>query len=62
MGLGIVAGRPEGELCHDLTTRSLRKQLGRRQIVFMWRKGRRLTEPLLKLVEEVHRYHPTNGD
>ncbi len=56
MGLGIVAGRPDGKLCQKLATKSLRRQLGRRQIVMMWRKGRRLTEPLLALVESVKEY------
>lgn len=51
MGLGILAGRPEGWLCRDLQTRSLQQELGRRQIVLLWRKGRRLTEPMLQLVE-----------
>lgn len=53
IGLGILAGRPDGQLCKKLATRSLRRQLGRRQIVLMWRKGRRLTEPMLRLVELV---------
>jgi len=53
MGLGILAGRSDGQLCHKLKTRSLRRQLGRRQIVFMWRNGRRLTEPLAALVDEI---------
>lgn len=57
MGLGILAGRPDGALCRGLRTHSLRRQLGRRQIVFMWRNGRRLTEPLLALVEAVRRHH-----
>ena len=51
MGIGVLAGRHDGLLCSKLATRSLRRQLGRRQIVFMWRKGRRLTEPMLRLVE-----------
>lgn len=55
MGLGILAGRPDGRLCQDLSIRSLRKQLGRRQIVFMWRKGRKLTAPLTGLVNEIRR-------
>ena len=52
MGLGIVAGRPEGQLSRRLAVRSLRRLLGQRQIVCMWRKGRRLTEPLQELVAE----------
>lgn len=57
MGVGILAGRPEGQLCQRLATRSLRRQLGRRQIVFMWRKGRQLTDAMIGLIEEVHRHH-----
>lgn len=53
MGVGIVAGRPDGELCKGLIIRSLRQQLGLRQIVFMWRKGQLLTEPMLDLIDEV---------
>ena len=57
MGLGILAGRADGPLCQKFVTRSLRRQLGRRQIVFMWRKGRRLSAPILGLIEEVRRHH-----
>lgn len=53
MGVGIVAGRADGELVKKLAVRRLSKQLGRRQIVFMWRKGRLLTEPMLQLVEGI---------
>ncbi|MEM6469167.1 MAG: LysR family transcriptional regulator [Planctomycetota bacterium] len=51
IGLGILAGRPNGRLCQQLATRSLSRLLGKRNIVFMWRKGRRLTDALLGLVE-----------
>ena len=57
MGLGILAGRPEGNLCQELTTCSLRKQLGRRQIVLMWRNGRRLTVPMRRLVQAIKDHH-----
>jgi DNA-binding transcriptional LysR family regulator len=53
MGVGILAGRREGDLCRKLATRSLSKQLGQRRIVLMWRKGRLLTEAMLDLVGEV---------
>ncbi len=55
LGVGILAGRSDGELCRRLVSKSLRRQLGQRQIVFMWRKGRNLTTPLLQLVELVKR-------
>jgi DNA-binding transcriptional LysR family regulator len=53
MGVGILAGRGDGVLCRDLSTRSLSRQLGRRNIVLMWRKGRLLTEPMLELVATI---------
>lgn len=53
MGVGILAGRPEGPLCRKLATRSLSQSLGRRKIVFMWRKGRILSEPMLELIQMV---------
>lgn len=53
MGVGVLAGRSDGELCKRLVTRSLSKHLGRRRIVFMWRQGRLLTEPMLGLIEEI---------
>ncbi len=53
MGVGVLAGRADGELCRRLATRSLSKSLGYRSIVFMWRKGRLLTEAMLDLIEEV---------
>lgn len=59
MGLGILAGRQDGQLCAKLATRSLRKQLGRRQIALMWRKGRRLTEPMLRIVELIIEHRAT---
>ncbi|MEM7316968.1 MAG: LysR family transcriptional regulator [Planctomycetota bacterium] len=53
MGLGVLAGRPDGTLLKGLATQSLFKPLGRRQIVFMWRKGRRLTSTLQLLVDVI---------
>lgn len=55
MGLGIVAGRPDGASCARLKTLSLRRQLGQRQIVFMWRKGRLMTDAICALIEEIRR-------
>ena len=57
LGVGILAGRPDGELCRRLEARSLRRQLGRRQIVFMWKKGRHLTPALTSLVESIRKHH-----
>ncbi len=51
IGVGILAGRTDGQLCRSLYVTSLREQLGDRQIVFMWRRGRLLTESMLELIE-----------
>lgn len=53
MGVGILAGRPSGELTQDLATRSLSHALGKRRIVLMWRKGRLLPDRLVRLVETI---------
>ncbi|MEW4487078.1 LysR family transcriptional regulator [Thalassoglobus sp. JC818] len=57
LGVGVVAGRLDGHLCDGLFVRSLRKQLGRRQIVFLWKRGRKLTGPMKRLVEIVQKSH-----
>ena len=57
MGLGILAGRPDGPLCRRLVSRSLRRQLGSREIVFMWRKGRRLTPAMTGVIEMIRKHH-----
>lgn len=56
MGVGILAGRAEGDLTKRLHVRSLRTQLGSRQIVFMWKRGRLLTEPMLELIEAIKQH------
>ena len=53
MGIGILAGRADGRLCQNLFTRSLTRQLGRRKIVIMWRKGRQLSQSLVNLVATI---------
>ena len=55
MGLGILAGRLDGVLTRNLATCSLRKQLGKRQIVFMARRGRRLSPTVRELMEEIRK-------
>ena len=57
LGVGILAGVGDGELCRRLETRSLKHQLGRCQIVFMWKSGRRLTPALQSLVDAVRQQH-----
>ena len=56
MGVGILAGRAEGKLCKGLATKSLRRQLGQRQIVFMWRRGRSLSPTLHQLIETIREH------
>ncbi|MCR9199969.1 MAG: LysR family transcriptional regulator [Planctomycetaceae bacterium] len=53
MGVGILAGRPQGQLSRKLVSRSLSRQLGQRKIVFMWRKGRLLSDAMVDFVETV---------
>lgn len=57
MGVGILAGRSEGQLCRRLAVHSFSRQLGRRQIMFMWKKGRILTQPMLAIIDEVRQAH-----
>jgi DNA-binding transcriptional LysR family regulator len=55
MGFGIVAGRVDGILSHNLVTRSLRRQLGHAWIVFLWKRGRQLAtsvRTLMTLIRE----------
>lgn len=62
MGVGILAGRAEGELTKRLHVRSLRSQLGSRQIVFMWKRGRLLTESMLELIEAIKQHGAPAAD
>lgn len=57
MGVGILAGQSTGRLSKQLSSVSLSKQLGRRKIVLMWRKGRLLSEPMLHLIELIKSKH-----
>ena len=57
MGVGILAGQSAGRLSRQLSTVSLSKQLGRRKIVLMWRKGRLLSESMLHLIELIKAKH-----
>lgn len=57
MGVGVLAGRADGRLCRQLKTRALRRQIGRRNIVFLWRKGRRPHHALTNLIEEIRTHH-----
>jgi DNA-binding transcriptional LysR family regulator len=55
MGVGIVAGRPDGFLARGLVTRRLRAELGPARIMFLRKKGRRAPralETLMRLIRE----------
>ncbi|WP_372722703.1 LysR family transcriptional regulator [Novipirellula sp.] len=53
LGVGVLAGRVNGELCRRLVVKSLRRHLGERQIAFMWKKGRRLSPAVQSLVDNI---------
>ena len=55
MGVGVVAGRPDGMLCQGLVVRSLRRPLGQTWIAFARQAGRHPTaavRALMRLVVE----------
>jgi DNA-binding transcriptional LysR family regulator len=56
-GVGILAGRSSGKLVRSLSVRSLGKQLGSRQIVFMWKRGKLQSEAVQGLIGKIRRYH-----
>ncbi len=58
MGVGIVAGQATGMLSRGLVVRSLRRQLGQAWIVFLWKKGRNLTEAARALIILIRRDAP----
>jgi DNA-binding transcriptional LysR family regulator len=39
VGIGIIAGRPDGVLCQGLATRPVSRWLGSTRIVFVWKSG-----------------------
>ena len=51
MGIGVVAGVPDGELCHKLRLESLRDELGTAKIVCQWKRGRHLSASMARLVQ-----------
>jgi DNA-binding transcriptional LysR family regulator len=50
LGVGIVAGRPDGMLCRGLVVRSLRRQLGQTWIAFARQAGRHPTMTMRNLM------------
>lgn len=53
MGIGILSGRPGNALTSDLVARSLRRYLGRADIILMWKNGRQLTRPVHSFIEDI---------
>lgn len=51
LGIGIVGGRPGGFLARRLAVRSLRGEMGQARMVFLLRRGRRLTRTLRDLID-----------
>jgi DNA-binding transcriptional LysR family regulator len=53
MGVGLIAGRPDGFLCQGLASRSLREELGEAWIVFLLQRGKLPSRPLEALIEAI---------
>jgi DNA-binding transcriptional LysR family regulator len=53
MGIGIVAGQPQGFLLRGLAVRSLGRQLGQAWIAFLWKRGWNLSPTILYLMQLV---------
>lgn len=53
IGIGIIAGRPDGNLTRDIKTRSLTNELGQVHVVAAYRKGRQLTNALKTLLDRL---------
>ena len=50
LGVGIIAGRPNGNLTRHISTKSLSKDIGQVRVVAAYRKGRQLTQTLKTLL------------
>jgi DNA-binding transcriptional LysR family regulator len=50
MGVGIIAGKSNGELLTGLRSRSLRSLLGDARIIVAWKRGSILAQPVLDLI------------
>lgn len=53
MGIGIIAGREDGELLRDLPVRSLRSTLGEARVVVAWKRGAILADVVHELKESI---------
>ncbi len=55
MGVGVLAGDASGTLSQGLIVRSLHRQLGKRRIMALWKRGRQLPESMKSLIQLVRR-------
>lgn len=55
MGVGIIAGRPDGFLCRGLESRSLAEELGSAWIVCLTQRGRLPSRPVQTLIDLIRR-------
>lgn len=53
VGIGIIAGLPDGFLCQGLWVKSLAKWLGQARIAFMWKRGTTITTAVKELMETI---------
>lgn len=56
MGVGLIAGRPDGFLCKGLASRPLTAELGIAWIVFLLQRGKIPSRPLAALIEAIRRH------
>lgn len=56
MGIGIVAGQPQGLLCRGLQVRSLKKWFGVSRFVFVWQRGAVLCPSLRELADMIRKH------
>ncbi len=69
VGIGIIAGRPDGVLCQGLATRPVSRWLGSTRIVFVWKSGalippstRRLADLIRDAVQPTDSSSDKSGD
>jgi DNA-binding transcriptional LysR family regulator len=55
MGIGIIAGKPDGSLLAGLRSKSLRHILGDARIIVAWKRGQILTQPMSELIATLSR-------
>lgn len=51
VGIGIIAGRPDGVLCQGLTVRPVSRWLGSTRIVFVWKSGALIPPSVRRLAD-----------